>query len=230
MASTSAVNVDAPPGNNFTLSQLLGGKPLPSKLGYYQFQPLPAWGKSVWLSRTGYTGEDGFEVFSDNKTALELWDLLIEKGKKLGVLPIGLGARNTLRLEAGNGLYGTDLDETKTPFEARLQWLVCESKGDFVGKKVLLERREAGFRHKLCGFMITEDRSVPREGYAIFKNNRKTGLVTSGSYSPTLKCGIGLGYVESAHSTLGSKLEIQIHGRNVAAEVVKLPFVPLKHK
>ena len=201
-----------------------------SKMKYYSFAPLAKWGKSAWISRTGYTGEDGFEVFSDNATVLKVWDKLVGNGKKSDVRPIGLGARNTLRLEAGNGLYGTDLDETKTPYEARLSWLVSDTKPDFVGRKMLFERKKAGFRHKLCGFKIKGDRAVPREGYPILRNGRKAGIVTSGSFSPTLKTGIGLGYVETVLSNVGAAIDVEIHGRPVAAEVVKLPFVPLKHK
>jgi aminomethyltransferase len=211
--------------------KVLASKPFPSKMKYYEFRPLPERGKTAWLSRTGYTGEDGFEVFSDNKTILKIWDDLVIQGKKLGARPVGLGARDTLRLEAGNILYGTDLNETITPFEARLKWLVSEDKPDFFGKKMLFERKAAGFRHHLCGFKVSGgDKAVPRDGYPLYTGSRKIGRVTSGSYSPTLKCGIGLGYVETALSAPGGAIEIEIHDRKVSAQIVKLPFVPWKHK
>lgn len=211
--------------------RIFASKPLVSKMKYYESRPLTERGKTTRISRTGYTGEDGFEIFSDNKTILKIWDDLASHGRRLGVRPIGIGARNTLRLEAGNILYGTDLNETITPFEARLKWLVAKDKPDFFGKKMLYERKAAGFRNHLCGFKISGgDRAVPRDGYAIYQGSRKAGRVTSGSYSPTLKCGIGLGYVETALSVPGNTVEIEIHGRRVPAEIVRLPFVPWKHK
>jgi len=227
---TACIAIQGPKAAAVT-DKILGGKPLPSTLGYYRWRPLPGWGKAAWISRTGYTGEDGFEIFCDNKTAVKAWGELVEKGRRMGVKPIGLGARNTLRLEAGNGLYGTDFDETRTPYEARLQWLVDETKGDFFGKKILLERRKTGFRHRLCGFRVAGgEKAVPREGYSIYKGTRKVGVVTSGSYSPSLKLGIGLGHVEAALSNPNTMLEVQIHERRVPVQIVKLPFVPLKHK
>jgi aminomethyltransferase len=198
------------------------------RLGYYRFRALPDWGKSAWISRTGYTGEDGFEVFGDAETVVRAWDRLLGEGSP-AARPVGLGARDTLRLEAGNVLYGTDLDETRTPYEARLGWLVSPAKGDYVGRKALLERREAGFRERLAGFRVA-GRGIPRHGYPILKDGRRAGTVTSGSFSPTLQAGIGLGYVEWALAGPGECLEIEIHGRPVPAETAKLPFVPLKHK
>lgn len=200
-----------------------------ASLKYYEFKPLASWGKSAWVSRSGYTGEDGFEFFSDNATIVKIWDTLLEKGKAWGLEPAGIGARNTLRLEAGNGLYGHDVDETLTPYEGRLGRLVDESKPDFVGKAALAERKKS-VRRRLCGFRIKSDKAVPRDGYRILKDGREAGIVTSGSFSPTLKTGIGLARVNSELTTVGSTFDIEIHGRAVAAEVVKLPFVPLKHK
>jgi aminomethyltransferase len=198
----------------------------PSQLKYYTFRSLPEWGSTAWISRTGYTGEDGFEVFADPVTIVKVWDELFGRFKELR--PIGLGARNTLRLESGNALYGDDLDDTKTPYEARLGWLVS-SKEDFVGRDKLLQRKAAGFRHRLCGFKL-QDKAVARQGYPILKEGRTIGIVTSGSFSPTLKQNIALGYVETSLAKPGVDIEIEVHKRKVRAQIVKLPFVPLKHR
>lgn len=199
-----------------------------SELGYYHFKTVSRGDKKIWVSRSGYTGEDGFELFSEPEAAPDLWNTLVKEGKALGVLPVGLGARNTLRLEAGNNLYGVDMDESRTPFEARLGWLISKSKSDFVGKQKLFERKNSGLQGSLCGFRM-KDKSVPRDGYVIYKEGKKIGDVTSGSYSPTLKIGIGLGYVAESFKKPGALFDIQIHGHFAAAEVVKLPFVPLRH-
>jgi len=204
---------------------VMGGSP--SALGYYQFQTLAGWDEKVWISRSGYTGEDGFEFFADPATILKVWDRFMEEGKKLGLTPAGLGARNTLRLEVGNGLYAADFDETTTPFEVRLGWLVDKEK-DFIGKKALLERKAAGFKEKLCGFKVNH-KAVARDGYTIFKDDRKIGAVTSGSFSPSLKSNIGLARIDKESAGVGTMIDIEIHGRKIPAEIVKLPFVPIRH-
>ncbi len=198
-------------------------------LPYYFFKEQKFMDEPVWVSRSGYTGEDGFEIFSSNELAGPIWDRLVEKGKAQGVLPAGLGARNTLRLEAGNVLYGNDLDERTTPLEAGLSWAVSFDKGGFVGRDMLLKQKESGLRKRLVGFKVL-DKPIAREHYSIFKGGRKIGVVTSGSFGPTAGCNIGLGYVEKGNELPGTQIEIKIHGRFVKAEVVKLPFIPLRHK
>ncbi|MBI4352661.1 MAG: glycine cleavage system aminomethyltransferase GcvT [Candidatus Omnitrophica bacterium] len=199
-------------------------------LGYYRFKEERYRGEPLWISRTGYTGEDGFEIFSPHSLAGPVWDRLMEAKGEEGVRPVGLGARNTLRLEAGNVLYGEDLDETVTPLEAGLGWAVSFSKeGGFVGRDMLILQKERGTSRRLVGFRVLE-KPVAREHYAIHKEGRKIGKVTSGSYGPTVGANIGLGYVEKGFEAPGTPIEIEIHGRFVKAEVVKTPFVPLKHR
>ncbi len=199
-------------------------------LGYYRFKEEKFQGQSVWLSRSGYTGEDGFEIFASNELIVPAWDRLMDQGAKLGAKPAGLGARNTLRLEAGNILYGNDLDTATTPIEAGLGFAVALAKpGGFVGRDILLRQKEEGTRKKLVGFKMLEQ-GIARDHYSIFKNGKKMGVVTSGSFGPTAGANIGLGYVQRGEETVGNVIEIEIHGRLAKAEVVKLPFIPLKHK
>ena len=198
-------------------------------LAYYSFKEESFTGGAVWISRSGYTGEDGFEIFSDHSLSLAVWDKLADAGQKKGILPAGLGARNTLRLEAGNALYGNDLDRRTTPLEAGLEWAVALGKGRFVGRDALVRQKEAGLARRLVGFKVL-DRAVAREHYPIFKENKRVGTVTSGSYGPTVDCNIGLGYVEKGHDQPGHLIEIEIHGHRVTAEIVRLPFVEPRHK
>ena len=199
------------------------------ELGYYSFKEGKVNGQPVWISRSGYTGEDGFEIFSNSALVLPIWDRLIQEGKKEGILPAGLGARNTLRLEAGNALYGNDVDTATTPLEAGLVWAVSFSKGDFVGRESLLKQKENGIQRRLVGFKML-DKPIAREHYLIFKSGKKIGVVTSGSFGPSAGCNIGLGYVEVGFEKPGTPIEIEIHGKLVKAEIVKLPFVASKHK
>lgn len=198
-------------------------------LGYYRFKEEKFSGAPVWVSRSGYTGEDGFEIFCPNEQAAALWDRLVGDGKALGVLPAGLGARNTLRLEAGNALYGHEIDATTTPIEAGLGWAVAFGKGRFVGRDALLKQKEKGPQRKLAGFKML-DKSIAREHYPIFKDGRRIGEVTSGSFGPSVGTGIGLGFLQKDAALPGTIIEIQVHDRHAAAEVVKTPFVELQHK
>ncbi|MBF0253609.1 MAG: glycine cleavage system aminomethyltransferase GcvT [Candidatus Omnitrophica bacterium] len=198
------------------------------RLLYYQFTGSERAGNNVWVSRSGYTGEDGFEFFAEARELIKVWDRLLNRSGKLGLKPAGLGARNTLRLEAGNGLYGADFDEATVPMEVRLGWLVDWEK-DFVGKEALLERRRQGIARRLCGFKLRE-RGVARDGYPVTVDGRNVGRVTSGSFSPTLGASIGLALVSTECTKAGTVFDIEVHGRRVPAEVVKLPFVPLRHK
>ncbi|MBI4432280.1 MAG: glycine cleavage system aminomethyltransferase GcvT [Candidatus Omnitrophica bacterium] len=201
-----------------------------SSLGYYHFREEQWNGSPVWVSRSGYTGEDGFEIFSQNDLAPAIWDRLMDSAPSEGILPAGLGARNTLRLEAGNVLYGHELDTQTTPLEAGLQWAVSFDKGSFVGRDGMLIQKDKGLRKKLIGFRML-DKSVAREHYPVYQGERKIGGVTSGSYGPTVGGSIGMAFVVKGSSEEpGTRMDIEIHGRRAPAEIVKLPFVPMKHK
>ncbi|AEE51469.1 glycine cleavage system aminomethyltransferase GcvT [Haliscomenobacter hydrossis] len=197
-----------------------------SRIKYYNF----AKGKfagfdNVLISATGYTGAGGFEIYVDNKQAAAIWDAVFEAGKTLGIAPIGLGARDTLRLEMGFCLYGNDIDDTTSPMEAGLGWITKLSKPSFIGKSIFEAQKAAGLSRKLVGFML-EDRRIPRHDYAILDaQGQNIGKVTSGSQSPTLGKPIGMGYVQTAYSSPGSEIFISIGGKSLPATVVKLPFL-----
>lgn len=178
-------------------------------------------GRRVLLARTGYTGEDGWEIYCAPAGACALWDAILEAGA--GVVPAGLGARDTLRLESALPLYGHELDETTTPFEARLGWVVRLSKGDFIGREALARQKQQGVTRQLVGFQIGE-RGIARQGHALFADDNRIGTVTSGTMSPTLGKAIGLGYVASQYAEIGTALFVDVRGRRLAAEVVRLPF------
>jgi aminomethyltransferase len=194
-----------------------------SGLHYYQFLP---W-KSGVIARTGYTGEDGFEIMADLKELSEIWDRLFASGKEFGLVPAGFGSRDTLRLEAGMPLYGHDLSEEMTPLEAGLGWSVDLSKNDFIGKEALRSQKENGLKKKLVGFEMI-DRGIPRQDYEITKNGIKIGKVTSGSFAPTLEKNIGMGYVRAEEAQAGNEIQITIRGNALKAKVVKLPFYKRK--
>ena len=174
----------------------------------------------IIISRTGYTGEDGFELYFDNRHARTIWNALTAKGD---VIPAGLGCRDSLRLEMGMALYGNDIDDTVTPLEANLQWLVKLPKGDFVGRDVLVRQKEQGLSRKLVGF-TSEERAFPRHGYPVYVQGAPSGTVTSGTLSPTLGTPIGMCYVPITSATDGSAIEVEIRGKRVPATVVKPPF------
>ena len=176
----------------------------------------------VLVSRTGYTGEHGYEFFLPADRAEAFWDALLNAGSGLGLLPCGLACRDTLRLEMGYLLYGNDIDETRTPLEAGLQAFV-DFKKDFIGRDALLKQKAEGVKQKLAGFMLL-DKDVPKAGGSIFSENREIGVVTSGGHSPHLRNGIGLGYVVSRYSQPGQEIEIEVKEREIAAKIVELPF------
>jgi aminomethyltransferase len=181
-------------------------------------------GVVVSVARTGYTAEDGFELFCDAGDAVRLWDRLIEAASAVGGGPVGLGARDTLRLEGRLALYGNDLDETTTPFEAGLGWVVKLDGADFIGRDALRAQQAAGVTRKLAGFVMTE-RGIARHGYAIVDaGGAEIGRVTSGGPAPTLEKNIGMGYVPAALDIPGTSLTIDCRGKRVGAEVVKGPF------
>jgi aminomethyltransferase len=175
------------------------------------------------VARTGYTGEDGFELYCAPERAENLWSNLMETGEPRGLVPAGLGARDTLRLERALPLYGHELDETISPLEAGLSWVVKFSKGAFLGRERLLRQKEEGLKKKLIGLELTEP-GIARSHCPVFKGERCLGEVTSGTKSPTLKKSIALGYVESDESAVDNTVEIEIRGRRAGARVVNLPF------
>ncbi|MCH9030115.1 MAG: glycine cleavage system aminomethyltransferase GcvT, partial [Bacteroidetes bacterium] len=175
------------------------------------------------ISRTGYTGEDGFELFFDSKQ-VQVWEKLLETGRKYGIKPIGLGARDTLRLEAGLMLYGNDIDRSTNPIEAGLGWITKLNKEKFIGQEALIKEKENGSRRKLVA-LVSEERSFPRQGYEITVNGKKVGSITSGTVSPVLEKPIALGYVDTEFTSVGTKVNFLVRGKEVPAEVVKLPFI-----
>jgi aminomethyltransferase len=179
-------------------------------------------GIPVLVSRTGYTGEDGFEIYASNDNAKEIWDMVFEAGREFGAKPIGLGARDTLRFEMRYCLYGNDIDRTTNPLEAGLGWIVKLEKGDFIGRDALLKIKEAGIKRKLVGFEAV-GKGIPRPHLDIHDGGRKIGSVTSGTFSPSIAKGIGLGYVETQYSEVGTRLRVMAKDP-VEVEIVKGPF------
>ena len=192
-------------------------------LGSFDVARATVAGVDLWAARTGYTGEDGFELFCANEDAVTLWRAILAAGQPHGLQPVGLGARDTLRLEARLMLYGNDIDEHTHPFEAGLGWVVKLEAGDFIGREALRAIKAAGFERKLVGFEMTE-RGIARHGYPILAGGERVGEVTSGSPGPTVGRNIGLGYVPKALSKVGTALGIEIRGKQVGAVVVTTPF------
>ena len=179
---------------------------------------------NVLISATGYTGAGGFELYFRKENAEAIWNKILEAGKPFGLKPIGLGARDTLRLEKGFCLYGNDIDDTTSPLEAGLSWVTKFNK-DFIAKDILLQQKAEGLKQKLVGFTMT-DRGIPRHGYIIKDAlGNSIGRVTSGTQSPTLGYGVGLGYVTAKHTAVDSEIYIDIRGKLLKAKVVKLPFL-----
>jgi len=177
-------------------------------------------GQPSFLARTGYTGEDGFEAMVDPEVAIELWRSLLASG----VTPCGLGARDTLRLEAAMALYGQDIDDTTTPLEAGLGWLVhLDTKGDFIGRSVLEQQKKSGVTRRLVGLQM-QGRNIARHDYPVLHDGQEVGIVTSGTLAPTVGCPIALAYVPIALAQIGQALEVEIRGKRYGAIVVKRPF------
>jgi aminomethyltransferase len=190
------------------------------RIGYYRFVEGRVADAPAVISRTGYTGEDGFELYLASGDAERVWRALMETGD---VTPCGLGARDSLRLEMGMALYGNDIDDTVTPYEANLGWLVKLRKGDFVGREALVRQKEAGVMRKLVGFVLDE-RAFPRPGFPVWQNGVQHGLTRSGTLSPSLGTPIGTCYLPPEGAAPGSALEVEIRGRRVPGHVVKTPF------
>lgn len=192
-------------------------------IGYYRFSDGAVDGRDAVISRTGYTGEDGFEIYLANEDAAPVWRALLAAGDGDLVIPAGLGARDSLRLEMGYALYGNDLDEGHGPLEAGLGWVTKLAKGDFVGRDAIARVKEEGVPERLVGFRCLE-RGFPRPGYEIAVGGERIGRVTSGTVSPSLGVGVGLGYVATGSARPGIGVEILVRGQPVEAEIVKPPF------
>jgi aminomethyltransferase len=224
--------------DDFSLLAVQGKNSLPAlqkltdvnlaEMKYYTFKEGKVAGIDAIISRTGYTGEAiGFEIYvsSDKAASEKLWNAIFDAGKEFNIKPIGLGARDTLRLEAGYCLYGNDIDNTTNTIEAGLGWITKPKKGDFNGKSKIVSELENGSSRKLCGFIV-EGRLAARHGYEIYDNkSAKIGVVTSGSISPILNKNIGLGYVTKENSEPGNIIKIKIRNDFVNSEIVKIPFI-----
>ena len=198
-------------------------------IGYYRCAQGKVAGVATLISRTGYTGEDGFELYVAAGDTERLWNALLDGGRADGVAPIGLGARDTLRLEMRYALYGNDIDDTTNPLEAGLGWVVKPAKGDFLGRAAIEAVRAKGPARKLVGLEMA-DRSVARHGYPVVKDGLTIGIVTSGTFGPSVERSIALAYVATAHSAIGTEIGVEIRGQAKAARVVKTPFHPSRVK
>jgi len=195
-----------------------------SKIGTYRFAEGPVAGVQCLISRTGYTGEDGFELYCPPGDAEKLWEALLEEGQQDGVKPCGLGARDSLRTEMKFALYGNDIDDQHTALEAGLGWICkLDKPGGFIGREVLAKQKAEGVKRKLVGFELTGS-GIPRHGYPILKDGQRVGEVTSGTMGPSVKKPVGIGYVPTELATEGSTFDVEIRGRPVPAVVVKTPF------
>ncbi len=190
------------------------------EIAFYKFKGGEVAGRECIVSRTGYTGEDGFELYSRIEHSEDIWTALMSSGE---ISPCGLGARDLLRLEVKYCLYGNDIDESTTPLEAGLGWLVKFDKGDFIGRDALLEQKDRGVERRLIGFSLLE-RGIPRHGYPVLHDGKIVSEVASGAFSPSLGQGIGTGYLPADLSAVNTKIEVEIRKKRVPAEVVKPPF------
>ena len=194
-----------------------------AEIKYYWFTTGEIAGVAGTISRTGYTGEDGFEVFVPPASAERVWNAVLAAGASAGLIPAGLGARDTLRLEAAMRLYGNDMDETTTVLEADLGWIVGWKKEDFLGADALRRQKAEGVSKKLAGFEVIE-RAIARHGYDVYVDGQKAGMVTSGTQTPFLKKAIGMAYLPADRVSPGSEFEVDVRGRRVKAQVVPMPF------
>jgi aminomethyltransferase len=203
--------------------QKLTQAPLDDIRYYWFLDRVEVAGRRAIVSRTGYTGEDGFELYIEADHAVQVWEALLEAGAALGLLPAGLGARDTLRLEAGLLLHGNDMDKTVTPLEVGYGWTVKLGKGEFVGAEALGRQKREGLTRRLVGFTM-QGRAIARHGFPIHHDGETVGRVTSGSFAPTLQQNIGLGLVAAGHAQPGQRIAVEIRGRDVEGTVTKLPF------
>jgi aminomethyltransferase len=198
---------------------------------YYWFDMGKICGKDTIIAATGYTGERGFELFLKPEDASMIWSELLKAGKEFGICPTGLGARNTLRLEAKMALYGNDIWNETTPIEADLEWICIFDKPDFVGKSVMVKQKDEGIKRRLVGFETIE-KGIPRQHYEIQKDGKRIGEVTSGTYAPYLAKTIGLGYIDLPYDKIGTEIDIIIREKPIKGVVVNTPFYskPVKKK
>jgi aminomethyltransferase len=194
-----------------------------AEIRYYWFTDGKISGAAARIARTGYTGEDGFEIYIAPSEAARIWNEILQAGQEFGIKPCGLGARNTLRLEAKMALYGHEIHASITPLEADLAWIVKFDKGDFIGRGVLAPQKEAGIRRKLMGFEM-RGRGIARDGYEVFLDGAPAGWVTSGSPSPTLNKNIGLCYLPIEQARIGRAIQVMVRNQPVDAEIVETPF------
>jgi aminomethyltransferase len=220
------VAIQGPYAEPFLRNYFEGSEPLPA-LGYFKWTKGKLFGLNVMLSRTGYTGEDGFEIYTSKDDILSLWRTALDKGEPYGIKPAGLGARDTLRFEVAYWLYGDDIDETTNPFEAGQGFSVKLSKDNFIGKDALFKINANGICRKLIGLFVPQG-GVPRHGMDINKNGQKIGYITSGNYSPTLQKVYAMGYVELPFTEPNIQLSIIIRDKEVPSTVVPLPFIEPK--
>lgn len=229
-ARTGAVAIQGPRAVEF-MGQVFGGSSKggtavdeviglkKNEVGLWDFEGAPA-----WVARTGYTGEDGFEVVLGADRVESLWNRILEAGRAAGLQPAGLGARDTLRTEMCYPLYGHELDEDTTPVEAGLGFFVALDKGGFVGREVLVRQKAEGVLKRSVAFRMTDKSAPPRPGYPVWHEGVKVGTVVSGTQSPSLNCGIGIAYVPPTRMAPGTRIEVEIRGRRFAAEIMKKPL------
>ncbi|MBI5210384.1 MAG: glycine cleavage system aminomethyltransferase GcvT [Elusimicrobia bacterium] len=204
------------------LGMLSADYPAVAKMKRFCALELSVFGQPSFITTTGYTGEEGLEFIVPSEIACRLWDDLLAKGRSCGLTPCGLGARDTLRLEAGYLLYGQDIDDDHSTLEAGYGWVVKFDKGEFLGKSVLVGQRDGGLQRRMVGLKLLE-KGVPRPGCAVFAGELRLGVLTSATFSPCLQAGIGMGYLEGDVAP-GTKLAVELYGRRLAAEAVKMPF------
>ncbi len=199
-----------------------------SELDYMNFIEDEVSNKKFLISRSGYTGEDGFEIYVEPSEAGWFWDSLVDKGKEFGLKPCGLGARDILRIEAGYPLYGHEIDESINPYQACLGWAVKSDK-DFIGREKILKIKEESLEKKRIGF-IMQERAVPRQGYEVFKGDKFIGTVSSGTFSPNLGACIGMAYLEKKYTEINTEISVKVRSRLYKARIVKFPFLESKTK
>ncbi len=219
-AETSKIDLQGP-GSREVMAEIITDKRL-QELSRFYYDSFSYRGKEIMISQSGYTGEYGYEIYMENELAVPMWNDLLEAGEGNGVMPAGLGARDTLRLESCYSLYGHEISEEINPVEAGLSWLIS-SKEDYIGKKTLEELKASGGSRELVTFELT-GKGVPREGYKILKDGVETGLITSGGFSPTLQKGIGMALISKGGAAVGDEITVQIRNRMIPARVVKRPF------
>jgi glycine cleavage system T protein (aminomethyltransferase) len=218
---TAMIAIQGP--NAAAITQSISGDDL-SDIAHYHWRSGTVAGIPVMIARTGYTGEDGFEIYGPIDTAGTIWDVLMEAGKEHGLQPIGLGARDTLRLESRMPLYGQELGDDISPYEAGLGWAVKLNKGDFVGREGMAQVKSEGPKRKAVGFRMTERSGAPRTHYPVGIDGNVIGEVTSGAFSPTLGENIGLALIAPEYAGVGKPLQVEIRGKWINAEQIKMPF------